>query len=178
MDVSNMAEPATAAGGGSGVALEARDVLRVVSRRFGVLEVPSDSVIDLPRGLVGLPGSRRFVLVDHRPGSRFKWLVSVDEPELGFVVVDPAELVPGYEPPVERLAAALGCEPASVVVFVLVTIPKDPHDLSLNLLAPVAVDLRTRRGQQVILDGSSFAPDHRVLGPGSAPAARAREARA
>jgi flagellar assembly factor FliW len=136
--------------------------LEVASRRFGTLSVGEDRIFTLDAGLVGFPEARRFVLLDHRPGSPFKWLLCVDEPELGFAVVDPADFVPGHAPPLERAAELLGTTPADVAVLVLVNIPREPTEIFLNLLAPIVVDVRARRGRQLVLEDPALDPAHRI----------------
>jgi flagellar assembly factor FliW len=137
--------------------------IHVASRRFGSFDVPADRVLTFPQGLIGFPDASRFVILDHRPGSPFKWMLSLDDPELGFAVANPCELVAGYEPPVELAARLLGVAPEDVALFVLVTIPSDPTAMTVNLMAPVVVDLKTRRARQLVLDGSRLETRHRVL---------------
>jgi flagellar assembly factor FliW len=148
-----VAETAESAGAG---------IVRLESRRFGSAEVPLSAVFTLDPGLVGFPGAHRFVLLDRHAGSPFKWMVCLDQPELGFVVTDPVECVPGYVRPTERAATVLSCEAEDVALFVLVTIPKEPKEIFLNLLAPIAVDLRSARGLQMVLEDGSLDPAHRV----------------
>lgn len=136
--------------------------LAVVSRRFGSFEVPPERVFVLEPGLIGFPGAHRFVLLDARAGSPFKWMLCVDEPELGFAVVDPAQFVQHYAAPLEQAAAALGCALEDVALFVLVTIPEQPTEILLNLLAPIVVDLGRRRGRQLVLDDPALDPAHRI----------------
>lgn len=140
-------------------------VRHVESARFGAFDIPEDRIFELPRGLVGFPEAQSFALLDHRPGSPFKWMLSIDDPELAFVVADPAELVPGYVPPIATAATVLGCEPGSVVLFVLVTIHPDPTSFTVNLLAPVVVDHETRRGVQVILEDPRLETAYQVVRP-------------
>jgi len=138
-------------------------VVHVRSRRFGTFDVPSDRILDFPQGLVGFSGGRRYVIVDHRPGSPFKWLLSIDNPELGFAVANPYELVAEYNPPLELAARLLATDPAEVALFVIVTIPPDPTRMTVNLMAPVAVDLRTRTARQIVLDDPNFPPSYALL---------------
>ena len=141
------------------------DVIHVVSSRFGELDVPVDRVLHFPQGLIGFPRARRFVILDHRPGSPFKWMLCLEEPDVAFAVVEPATLVPAYEPPLELAARTLGVDPADVVLFVIVTIPPDPTAMTVNLMAPVVVDLRTRRSRQLVLEDPRCDPSYRVCGP-------------
>jgi flagellar assembly factor FliW len=147
------------------------DVVHVVSSRFGELDVPVDRVLHFPQGLIGFPRARRFVILDHRPGSPFKWMLCLEEPDVAFAVVEPATLVPSYEPPLELAARTLGVAPADVALFVIVTIPPDPTAMTVNLMAPVVVDLATRRSRQLVLEDPRCDPSYRVCGPHAAVAA-------
>ncbi len=148
----------------------APDTLHVTSRRFGAFDVPRDRILDFPQGLVGFGRLRQFVVLDHRQGSPFKWLLSLDDPELAFAIADPAELVANYEPPLELAARTLTCQRTDVAVFVLVTIPPDPTAMTVNLMAPVAVDLATRRARQLVLDDGRWPAAHALVTRASATA--------
>jgi flagellar assembly factor FliW len=133
-------------------AAPATGIQRVRSRRFGTFEVSGEQLLHFPQGMIGLPEARRYVILDHRPGSPFKWMLCLDDPELGFAVANPYELVADYRGPVELAARLLGTTPEEIAVFVVVTIPTDPTQMTVNLMAPVAVDLRTRTARQIVLE--------------------------
>ena len=141
----------------------AEEVVAVRSKRFGSFDVPSDQILEFPAGLIGFPRGRRYVVLEHRPGSPFKWLLSVDDPELAFAVADPSELVTGYQPPLEPAAKLLGAAPADVALFVIVTIPRDPKRMTVNLMAPVVVDIRTRTARQMVIEDQGLSPCHPVV---------------
>lgn len=147
------------------------DVIQVRSSRFGELEVPADRVLHFPQGLIGFPKARRFVILDHRPGSPFKWMLCLDEPDVAFAVAEPGCLVPDYRAPLDLAARVLGADPSDVALFVIVTIPPDPTAMTVNLLAPVAVDRRTHTSRQLVLEDGRFDPSHRVCTPPIAVAA-------
>jgi flagellar assembly factor FliW len=155
--VAEVARPATAGG-----------VVRVRSTRFGAFEVSQDQVLRFPQGMIGLPEARRYVIVDHRPGSPFKWMLALDDPELGFAIANPYELVPGYRPPLELAARLLEADPEDLAIFVVVTIPSDPAQMTVNLMAPVAVHLRTRIARQIVLEDPHAPPAYRLLPPATA----------
>ncbi len=130
------------------------------SRRFGNLVVPAEEVLEFADGLVGLPRCRRFVIMDHHEGSPFKWMVSLDDPDLGFAVVDPCDFVPGYRRSIEEEVARLGgIGEGEVALLTIVTIPPDPARMTIDLMAPVVVNLRTRQAKQVVLESSSYPVD-------------------
>jgi len=147
------------------------EMIHVRSTRFGELSVPADRVLHFPQGLIGFPRARRFVILDHRPGSPFKWMLCLEQPDVAFAVVEPARMVPGYQAPLELAARTLGADPADVALFVIVTIPSDPTAMTVNLMAPVIVDVRTRRSRQLVLEDGRSDPSYRVCAPASAVAA-------
>lgn len=149
-----------------------RPSVRIESERFGTLEVPADRVFRFAAGLIGFPRARRFVLLDHRPGSPFKWMLCLEDPELAFAVANPSDLVGTYEPPLDKAAKQLGADPSDVAIFALVTIPANPTDMTINLMAPVAVDLKTMEAEQLILERPDLSPAHRLV-PAENPATAA-----
>jgi flagellar assembly factor FliW len=59
----------------------------LINTRFGDLEVPQDTIVDLPEGLIGIPGRRYAVLsLDDGP---FRWLQSLEDPSFALPVCDP-----------------------------------------------------------------------------------------
>ena len=138
-------------------------VVHIGSRRFGAFDVPCDRILEFPHGMIGFPGTRRYVILDHRPGSPFKWMLSIDDPEIAFAVADPCELVQGYEPPLELAARLLSTDPSDVALFVVVTIPPDPSQMTVNLMAPVVVDLPTRVARQIVLEDTQFPPSYPLV---------------
>ncbi len=146
------------------------EMIEVRSRRFGDFAVPGDRVLHFPQGLIGFPRVRRFVILDHRPGSPFKWMLCLDQPDVAFAVVEPMDFVPDYRAPIALAARTLGTDPADIGLFVIVTIPSDPTAMTVNLMAPVVVDIRTRISRQLVLEDGRFDPSYRVCAsPPAAP---------
>jgi len=136
------------------------------SARFGDYEVPAERVLHFPEGLIGFPQARRFALLEpSRSGSPFRCLVCLDEPELGFVVCDPAALWPGYAADVPLPAAGPVEDQA---LLAIVTVPAQPADMTANLMAPLVIDCRSRTGHQVVLDTGRYSTRHALLPPAGA----------
>jgi len=125
------------------------------STRFGELNVPADSIIEIPSGLIGFPRHKQYVMIDHKPP--FSWLHSVDDPNLAFVVVDGFQFGENY-----ALKAPIGDKDSDLreddeyAILVLVTVRPDPKMTTANLKAPVFVNIRNRKGVQVIFDDPRF----------------------
>lgn len=125
------------------------------STRFGELPVPADSVIEFPTGLIGFPRSQKFVMLEHKPP--FSWLHSIDDPNLAFVVVDGFEFGENYS-----VKAPYGDkdidlqEEDEYAILVIVTVRPNPTETTANLKAPLFVNVRNRKGTQVIFDDPRY----------------------
>ena len=131
----------------------------VPSTRFGDLEVPADSVIELPAGLIGFPTMNKFILVEHKPP--FSWLHSCDDPNLAFVVIDGAEFGQHYnwKPPLNDKDCDFK-EADEFAILIIVTVRSDPTLTTVNLKAPLFVNIRNRKGVQVIFDDARYSTRH------------------
>jgi flagellar assembly factor FliW len=138
----------------AGEAVAAGDRISLHSTRFGDHELPSDRVLAFPGGLIGFCDAHRFVLLEpERPGSPFRCLVCVDQPELGFVVCDPVCVWPDYPADVPALEEIASAERDFLAIVTV-------RDMTVNLMAPLVVDRRARTGRQVVLDTGRFSTRH------------------
>jgi len=141
--------------------------IEIQSTRFGTLVVDDERIINFPNGLLGFPDHKRFALIQTGEENYFFWLQSADEPNLAFVVTDPAIFFKGYEVPLRdetrqdlriNSAAAAGDEglplttaTAGTFVQVFVICNKVDDWLTGNLLGPLVVNAQNRLAQQVVL---------------------------
>jgi flagellar assembly factor FliW len=133
--------------------------MRLENTKLGDVEFEDDRIVTFPEGLPGFADARRFVLLDVRPGSAYKWLLSLDRPDLALVVADPFPFFPGYQAPLEdKELAPLGyLRKDELAVLAVVTVRgRRKEDTTFNLRAPIVVNTRTLLGRQVILKGDGW----------------------
>ena len=125
--------------------------MEIQSTRFGRLTVEDERIMTFPNGLLGFPSYTRYALIQTGQENYFFWLQSVDEPNLAFVITDPAIFFKDYQVPVrEETAQELQLtDPAYLQVFVICN--KVGEWLTGNLLGPIVVNAQNRLGQQVVL---------------------------
>lgn len=132
-----------------------KDTMKISTSRFGDFDVSVSTVIDVIGGVIGFPGLSKFVLLEYNPP--FSWLQSTESPELAFVVVNGAEFGDNYRFPVPYGDRDLDLkEEDDIAIVNLVSVRPDPSMTTVNLKAPVIVNLRTMRGRQVVLDDPRF----------------------
>ncbi|MDI6869873.1 MAG: flagellar assembly protein FliW [Bacillota bacterium] len=139
--------------------------MEVKSTRFGQFEVAEEKVLRFPDGLLGFEHCKRFVILEHDPETPFKWLQSVDDPDLAFVIISPAEFMPEYSVELGRDdVVKLGLKDADdAAVYVLVVIPEDPSAMTANLQGPLVLNAERRLGRQVVLADGRYRTRHPIL---------------
>ncbi|MBL8942655.1 MAG: flagellar assembly protein FliW [Myxococcales bacterium] len=128
------------------------------STRFGDIDAPESQHIRFPLGIPGFPDAKGFVLLEHRTGSRFRWLQAVDVPALSFVVIDVSTVLPDF--PFAEVRRSLACcdlEPdEELAVLAICRIPSPPEEATANFQAPIGIGLRSRRGAQILLHNAGL----------------------
>ncbi|MEZ4753156.1 MAG: flagellar assembly protein FliW [Bdellovibrionota bacterium] len=128
--------------------------ITIPSTRFGDLTVSAESLMEFPVGLIGFPAAQKFIMIEHKPP--FCWLQSAVDPALAFVVVDGFEFGENY-----NVVAPYGDHTIDLqkedeyAILVIVTVSANGMTTA-NLKAPLFVNLKNRKGIQVIFDDSRF----------------------
>ncbi len=115
---------------------------------------PTEEIL-LPQGLVGFPDYDRFTVIYQEEQLPFCWMRLLGEAdELHFVVVEPGNVLPDYEPELfdEDAAFLELTDPADAMVLNIVTVTHGTQaTATVNLTGPVVINRRTGRAKQVVL---------------------------
>lgn len=144
--------------------------MKVKTSRFGEIDLPDDTVIHFPEGVVGFKDASRWVLFDCGEEGIFKWLQSCERPELAFVISDANEILPGYRVMIgekERSLLQLD-ELSDGVVCLILCIPDDPREATANLLGPIVMNSEKRIGAQLVLVNPEYSTRHRIFAEANA----------
>lgn len=127
--------------------------IRVQTLLAGELDVEEKDLFFFPRGLPGFPDFHRWVLAGEDE-EVIKWLVPVDCGAVALPVAPPSLVDGGYDPVLpDAVLEELGAESMEdVVLLSILNLPGgDALKGTANLLAPLALAPKTRRGRQVVL---------------------------
>lgn len=129
--------------------------------RFGEIEFPEEVIMTFPEGMLGFETSRRYILLEHdTEGSPFKWLQSIDDPNLAFIVIDPMVVDSNYrfEIDVDTQRMIGTDQPTECAVMSIVNVNRNSKvQVSVNLKAPLVVNVENRIGRQIILGTNVYA---------------------
>ena len=124
--------------------------MQICTTRFGNIEFHPDAVIFFEAGVIGFEDCQHWVLLDDPDNPAVGWLQNVHRPELAMAVVSPRRFVPEYRvriAPEQLQTLQLG---TSDQAFVLSIVGRNDHALTINLRAPLLINLQRRIGRQLI----------------------------
>ena len=137
----------------------------VLQTRFGEMTVDPETVLRLPRGLMGFGNLHHYALAtlsEERYG-RFRVLQSIDAPEVSFVVLpyEPSDALI-TEADLGAALEALSIEPGQAAILLIVSIRRsgEKATVSVNLRAPVVIDLKRRIAWQHVLSNPEYSVRH------------------
>lgn len=139
--------------------------MKVETSRFGEIEVPDDSMITFPEGVIGFKDARGFVIFDCGEDGIFKWLQSTEIPELAFVICEASLLLPTYKVMMGRQEQELLQieSPDDAVVCLILVIPDDPSQATANLLGPIVMNSMNRIGMQMVLVNPEYSTKFKIF---------------
>jgi len=133
------------------------DEMKIKNSQFGEVEFDENIIIPFPEGIIGFEDLKRFIIIHDEDCEPFRWLISVDEPEVGFAILEPSLVVQDYY-------VRAGFDPEVYALFVIVTLSHEISKISVNLKAPVVIDKVKNLGRQVILENADFEVSYFLFG--------------
>lgn len=138
---------------------EKQQIIKINSSKFGELEVEEKNIFNFVSPIIGFNNLKQYTIIDYKPDSPFKWLQSIEDGDLAFPVtlcsffgIDYQFNIPDEE------VEFLGIEsPDDVFVCNIANIPSsDPQSATINMLAPLVINLSNRKAMQLILKNTDF----------------------
>ncbi len=134
-----------------------------IETTYGTIDYEEENLIIFSDGLFGFPHLKRFLFLslDENEDSMLL-MISVDESEVGFVLVNPFVLCRDYDP--EMTPQELSClgakEIGDLSCYSICVVNSDYLSNTVNLKCPIMVNSETRQGIQVILENPSYGYRH------------------
>ena len=132
--------------------------MQIESTRFGKLDIDERKVIAFPKGLIGFPEEKSFVMVHGKSTDTVAWLQSTLTPNLALPVVSVHQFAPNYpDVPLDAAAERAGLQGSPDDMAALVVLCASPGvPATVNLQAPIIVDAANWTGVQTILEGTKY----------------------
>ena len=139
--------------------------MEVISPVHGKINYDENEIIKFEKTILGFDKSKRFILKDVNENDFFKILQSVDEPEVGFIVISPFEVENNYEINLnnEVINTLKIKEANNVLLYSLVTLNSKIEDITVNLKAPIVININNKKAQQFIIDKEKYKIKHPLV---------------
>ena len=136
------------------------------TKHFGEIQIEEMKILNFEEGIPSFEQIKKYVLLANgEDESPFRWLQSVDEPNLAFAVVNPFLIKTDYDIEInDEDTKSLAIEnDEDVEVYSILVVPDDISKMSMNLKAPIVINIKRNRGMQVVLDTDKYGVRHYVL---------------
>lgn len=120
---------------------------------FGELEIDDEYIFKFKDGMLGFEDLHDYVLISEESTAPFKWLISVDEPEIGFPLLSPWHIDVYYDPGIKY-------DLEKQVLFVVITLEDENGEMSANMKAPVIFNIEDQTGKQIILPSDKYSTNY------------------
>jgi flagellar assembly factor FliW len=151
--------------------------MNLSTSRFGKIGIADEEIITFDEGLLGFEDYHRYVVLNTDDGSPFRWLQCVDDGNLAFVIIEPLSFMFEYDLEISdsdaEFIALKRAEDA--VLYVIVSIPQNPKDMTANLQGPLVINAANRKGRQIISSNSRHSVKARILDEMEKRAAKLKE---
>jgi flagellar assembly factor FliW len=132
---------------------EADHNMEINTTRFGKIDLASESILHFPAGLWGFEDCKDWVILADEENDALAWLQSTNRPAVALAMASPRRFVPNYQMHIARRELALLELEDAKKAQVLVIVGKKNRAMTLNLKAPVVINIDRRLGRQVITNG-------------------------
>lgn len=132
--------------------------MKINTTRFGEVEADESLVFTFVSPIIGFEHAKKYILIENDNNNIFRWLQSTEFPELAFPVSTASNFKIEYNFEIDdQTVELLNLKSIEDVLAInIVNIPKGkPQESTINLLAPIIINKRTKAGVQLILNGSS-----------------------
>lgn len=139
--------------------------MEIETKPFGSVEIEEDKVLTIKEGLLGFEGKERYALIGREEEQPFEWLQSVEDPTLAFVVCQASAIIPDYQLSMlqEDFNDLDSDDEDNLSIYLIVVVPDNPSDMTVNMKGPVIINERTFVGKQIINQVEEYGVRHRLL---------------
>ena len=134
--------------------------MKIQTKFLGEVEIQESDIYTFQTGLPGFLDYKKFMILPLDADLPIAFLQSVEEAEIGFVIALPFAFKPDYafdlsEEDKEELIIE---KVEDVLVYSIMTLNDTFADSTINLLAPVVINVTQKLGKQIVLQDCAEYP--------------------
>lgn len=131
---------------------------KIETKYLGEIEIEKEKIIHFETGLPGFESEKQFVLLDIAHNDLLQILQSVQTAELAFFVVNPYILFKDYSITLSDLIIdhLQINNKEDVVILSIITIKEPFTSSTVNLKAPIVINIANKRAKQFIMNDDTY----------------------
>lgn len=132
--------------------------MEIQTSHFGIVEIDDNKILTFESGIPGLEEYKRFALISNEDSKPVCWLQSVDCMQVSLPVVDPFVVCKDYSFDIsDEDSKLLAIDQVNdVYILCILVIPRDSEEITINLAAPIVINVQNSKACQIILDDKRY----------------------
>lgn len=141
--------------------------MQIESSYLGSIYIDVKKILQFPAGLPGFAEEKEFVILEIPENPMFHVLQSVHNPNLAFVITDPYQIYTSYtfeldDYTIESLQIT---SQEDVAVFAIMTLKEPFHKSTINLKAPIVINMKKQLAKQYVLNLDEYSSQASIQSP-------------
>lgn len=132
--------------------------MQISTTRFGTVEVDETKLVLFSDGLPGLEEYKNFVILQVEESYPIVWMQSTENEAVCLPVIDSFLAVPDYTFNIDDadIAEIKAGGPEDLHVLSVLVIPEELEGMTMNLAAPIIVNIESGQAKQILLSGGEY----------------------
>lgn len=137
----------------------------IESKKLGTIEVLDEEEIHFVIGLKGFEKLERYILVPLEGNKNLYWLQCLDDTDVVLACMDPTTVCKNYSPSIdeETLKKLEVTNEEDVLIINTVVIPGSIKNATVNLAAPIIINMQNNKAAQVVLRDDKYPVKHNIF---------------
>lgn len=130
----------------------------IQTAHFGEVEIDDNKILTFENGLPGLEEDKKYALLSNEDSRPVSWLQSLDHKEISLPVMDPFLICPDYSFDISQddINILNIDQIRDIYILCILVIPQNTDAMTINLSAPIIINVQNSKGCQIILDDRKY----------------------
>ncbi|MBP2033817.1 flagellar assembly factor FliW [Clostridium algifaecis] len=132
--------------------------MKLNTKYHGTLSYEKEDIITFKKGIPGFENLKKFIMAPAEENNLFYILHSIEDVNIGIVVVSPFNVLKDYEFDLndDKISELNIKSQNDIIVVNTVRLSSKVENITVNLKAPIIINKNESIGEQLILDNSNY----------------------
>jgi len=136
--------------------------MNIKTKYLGDIEIKKDKIITFEKGILGFEDLRDFTILTLPENEVFQCLQSIENQNVAFIIINPWNFFKDYDIKLndEYIKELDIHDKKQIAIYNIVTIPEDIKKMTANLLAPLVINIDSKKSKQIVLENTDYKTKH------------------